>query len=146
MKSSFSQIKISYSNKIKPSERVAVTTSQDAANYMREVWEDIEYRESIYLLCLNRKNDILGYGLISIGGITGSTADLKVIFQTALLSNATGILLLHNHPSNNEKPSEADKELTQKIKEAAKIMDITFYDHIIMLPEGYVSFADEGLL
>ena len=146
MNSSFSQIKVSYSNKVKPSDRVAVQCADDAANYMREVWEDIEYRESVYLLCLNRSNKILGYCLISLGGLSAAIIDVKMIFQAALLSNAAGIILLHNHPSNNEKPSEEDKKITQKVKEASKILDMAFLDHIIMLPEGHVSLANEGLL
>lgn len=125
-----------------------VTRSSDAATYLREIYDEdkIEYCESFYALFLNRRNQIFGYNQISSGGITGTVADPRMILQLALLSNATGIILSHNHPSGQLKPSAQDLALTQKVKNAASFMDIQITDHIIMTKESFYSFADEGQL
>jgi len=96
---------------------------------------------------MNRSNSILGLLPISRGGISGTVTDVRVIMQGALKSNASGILLAHNHPSGNITPSESDNKITQKIKEAGIIMDIQLLDHLILSTEGnYYSYADNGLL
>ena len=95
---------------------------------------------------LNQANKILHHEIISEGGITGTVADPRIILQKALEYKATGIILSHNHPSGNLKPSKQDELLTQKIKSAAAYFDINVMDHIIISDEGYFSFADEGLL
>ena len=83
---------------------------------------------------------------ISSGGVTGTVADPKIIFVAALKANACSIIMSHNHPSGNVKPSKADEELTLKIKHAGQLLDIRLFDHIIVTSEGYFSFADEGLM
>lgn len=94
---------------------------------------------------LNRSNAVLGILSISKGGISGTVTDVRLIFQGALKTNASGIIVCHNHPSGNANPSESDRKITQKIKEAGNLMDIQLLDHIIILPvEGYYSFADDG--
>lgn len=98
------------------------------------------------MLFLNRANKVLGYYLISVGGITGTVVDTRSIFQTALKANACSIILAHNHPSGNPLPSDADKLITRKLKEAGEVLDINLLDHLILLPEGYTSMADEGML
>ena len=98
------------------------------------------------MVFLNRANKILHHEIISEGGITGTVADPRIILKKALEHNATAIILSHNHPSGNLKPSRQDEELTYKIKEAAKYFDIIITDHIIVSDEGYFSFADEGIL
>jgi DNA repair protein RadC len=96
---------------------------------------------------MNRSNAVLGIMSVSKGGISGTITDIRIIFQGALKSNASGIIISHNHPSGNTDPSESDRRITQKIKEAGNIMDIQLLDHIIILPvEGYYSFADNGVV
>jgi DNA repair protein RadC len=95
---------------------------------------------------LNRSNKINHYEIISEGGITGTVADPRIILKKALEHDAVSIVLCHNHPSGNLKPSRQDQELTQKIKEASGFLDIKVMDHIIVSEEGYYSFADEGML
>jgi len=82
--------------------------------------------------------------LVSVGGLTGTIVDVRNILQTALKANACSVILAHNHPSGNPNPSEADIQITRRVNEAAKIMDIQVLDHLILLTEGYYSFADEG--
>ena len=96
---------------------------------------------------VNRANRLIGVCNISTGGITGTVAGPRLIMAVALKSGATGIILAHNHPSGNLQPSIQDKEITRKIVEACKLLDIVFLDHLILVPqEAYFSFADEGLL
>ena len=140
------EITISYSSKIPAKDRHRVRCSRDAEHILRQAFEDIEYRESFYILLLNRQNQVLGYRLISLGGISGTITDIRMIFQTALKANASGILLAHNHPSGNLDPSEADKKITTKIKEAGGFLDISVLDHLILSDESYFSFADQNLI
>ena len=95
---------------------------------------------------LNRANAVLACFQVSTGGITGTVADPRLIFTAALKVNAVSLILAHNHPSGNLFPSTADQELTIKIKEAGKFLEIKLLDHIILSSDGYCSFADEGLL
>lgn len=122
-----------------------IKDSQDIALYLKALFSD--YRHEIFaVLYLNRANKINHFEIISEGGITGTVADPRIILKKALESDAVSIILSHNHPSGNLKPSRADEQLTNKIKEAARLLDITVLDHIIVSDEGYFSFADEGLL
>ncbi len=142
-----SEIGISYSPAVKSSERITITGSADAERVFRRIWgQPIELRECFYALFLNRANKVLGYFLVSVGGISGTVVDPRCVYQAALKASATGILLAHNHPSGNPQPSDADLELTRKLKDAGKILEITVLDHLILMPEGYTSFADEGML
>jgi DNA repair protein RadC len=95
---------------------------------------------------LNHSNKVLHHEIISKGGITGTVADPRIIIKKALDCQATSIILSHNHPSGSLKPSRHDLVLTQKIKEAAAYLDIVVADHIIVSEEGYMSFANEGIL
>ena len=106
----------------------------------------IGYREHFYAIYLSNSNMMLGFNHIGIGGITSTVADLRIILQGALLLNAVGIVLAHNHPSGNLMPSDADIQLTKKINEACKIMDLRLIDHIILSEESYYSFSDSGLI
>jgi DNA repair protein RadC len=126
----------------------AVTTAYDVQNYLRTVWANgsIEHRESFKLVCLNQAAEILGCFNVADGGISGVTVDLRVLFQAALLSNSTSIIVAHNHPSGNLTPSEQDKKLTKKIKEAALLLDLRLNDHIILTENSYFSFSEEGIL
>ncbi len=141
-----SEIKISYSHTVRPSERLKVTCSRDAYNYVLPIWKDIEYRESFAVLLLNRGMKVLGLSWISLGGISGTVVDAKIIFQAALKANASSIILVHNHPSGTMQASDADLKITRKIKKGATFLDITVADHIIISSESYLSLADEGML
>ena len=103
-------------------------------------------RESFYALYLNRANKVLGDHLISLGGVSGTVVDPKCVYQVALKAHASSLIVAHNHPSGNKEPSNADLEITRKLKEAGQLLDINLLDHIILLPEGYISMADEGML
>ena len=141
------EIEVKYSTKIKPSDRIKVTTSSDAADAFREMWkQSMEYKESFYALYLNRNNRVLGIHKISEGGLSGTVVDVRCIYQIALKANACSVIVGHNHPSGNLVPSDPDKTITQKIKEAGKFLDIPLLDHLIMVTDGYMSFADEGYL
>lgn len=125
--------------------KATITSSNDIAEYLKATLKDYAY-EIFAVVFLNRGNKINHFEIISRGGITGTVADPRVILKKALEEDATALVLCHNHPSGNLKPSRADEELTLKIKEAAKYFDIRVLDHIIVSEEGYYSFADEGIL
>ena len=125
-----------------------ISTSKDANAVFRELFppNQISYREHFYVLYLNNSNHIMGYQLLSIGGITNTIVDIRIVLQGALLTTAVGIILAHNHPSGNTKPSISDRELTDKIDKACKTLDIQLLDHLIITEESYFSFADNGEL
>lgn len=146
-KSELAEVKVSYRTSIKASDRKKVTCSNDVANLFRDLWSiDIELKEAVYLLLLNRANKVLGYHLLSIGGISGCIMDIRLIYQVGLLCNASSIIIAHNHPSGNTEPSEVDKKITHKLKSAGVTMDIALLDHLIITQDSYYSFADEGTL
>lgn len=126
-------------------EKVIIKQSSDIASYLQSALMDLSY-EVFGVLFLNQANRVNHFEIISQGGITGTVADPRIILRKALEEEAVNIILCHNHPSGNLKPSRADEELTQKIKEAARFLDIKVLDHIIVSEQGYFSFADEGLL
>lgn len=142
------EIKIVYDKKVKAADRFSLTTSSDAYQLFKKHWnqETIDFREEMYVLYLNRNNKVLGIYPLAAGGITGVVADIRIILAVALGCMACAIIIAHNHPSGNTKPSSADQQLTQKLKEAAKLHDISLIDHIILGEDSYLSFADEGLL
>ncbi len=123
--------------------RVQVRSSKEIAIYLRSILKDYQH-EVFAVLFLNQANKIKNFKIISRGGITGTVADPRIILKQALDEGATSIVLSHNHPSGNLNPSNADKELTQKIKMAASYFDIKVLDHIIVSDEGHYSFADAG--
>ncbi|WP_317168263.1 JAB domain-containing protein [Pontibacter pamirensis] len=102
--------------------------------------------EQFKVMLLNRANKVLGIYETSTGGVAGTVADPKLIFVAALKACASSIVLCHNHPSGNLKPSAADLQLTKKIKQGGELLDIAVLDHIILTSESYYSLADEGLL
>lgn len=141
------EVKLSYKPMIKGSDSTKVDSSYKAVNYLRTIWsDDIEHIENMFLLVLNRSNKIIGYYHVSKGGISGTVADIRIMMQVAILMNASSIILAHNHPSGNLQPSEEDKNITNKVINAAKLFDIKTLDHIILTEDSYLSFQDEGLL
>lgn len=126
-------------------ERVCVRNSSDIANYLKTLLKDYNY-EVFAVIFLNQANKIKHFEIINRGSITGTVADPRIILKKAVEQEATSLILSHTHPSGNLKPSRADEELTQKIKQAASYFDIKVLDHIIVSDEGYYSFSDEGLV
>lgn len=126
-------------------ERKKINSSKDAFELMQSRVSDCLYEE-FWIILLNKANKVIKYQSVSEGGITGTVADPKKIFKLALENNATSLIMCHNHPSGNLKPSDADCKLTRKIKEAGLFLEITVVDHIIIGDEKYYSFADEGMM
>lgn len=143
----FAEISVNYKTKNKFKEMPHIDNSYAAEQLFRKIWSNkIEHVEEMYMILLNTANKSLGYSKVSTGGVSGTLVDVKVIFQIAIIGNASSFILAHNHPSGNLKPSNADIILTKKIKEAGKIMEIKLIDHLILTKEGYLSLADEGKL
>ena len=128
-----------------PLDKKQVTSSADIARFLQVRLQDLRH-EVFAVLFLNRANRINHFEIVSEGGITGTVADPRIILKKALEQNAVSIIVCHNHPSGNLRPSRADELLTQKLKEAALLLDITMLDHIIVSDQGYYSFADEGYI
>jgi DNA repair protein RadC len=142
-----SEIHVSY----KPgliSSTTTINNSQNAYEILKSLFpaDTISLQEQFVVLYLNRANRVIGSYQLSKGGITGAIADVRLILSVALKTLATGLILAHNHPSGNLKPSEADIQLTQKVKDAAKLMDIEVLDHMILSSNGYFSFTDDGII
>ena len=142
------EIEVKYKANLKDSP--VINNSRDMANLMREIFpvDEIGMKEFFYIILLNRGGKILGMKRISEGGITGTVADPRIIYGIAVKSLAVGMIVAHNHPSGNLKPSRADEDLTEKLVGAGKFLDIKVMDHIILsgVSEEYFSFADEGLI
>jgi len=146
MQNIITEITVSYKPAIVP--HIEIKDSASAAALSRNLIspDTISLREEAICLYLNRANKVLGWFKVSSGGITGTVVDIRLILGVALKTASCGIILCHNHPSGNPKPSEVDKVLTRKLKEAAGLMDIKVLDHLIVTEDGYFSFSDEGLL
>ena len=142
------EVQLIYKSKVKASQRPKITTSKDAFEVLKKHWnqDTLEFVEEFKVMLLNRANRVLGIIEISTGGMSGTVADPKVIFAAAIKSAASSILLSHNHPSGNLAPSQADINLTRKLKSAGELLDIAVLDHLIISNEGFYSFADEGLI
>ncbi|XOV91540.1 MAG: RadC family protein [Bacteroidota bacterium] len=143
-----SEIQLSYSLEVKPHERPKVNSGSDAYRIFKENWDpnSIELREEFKILLLNRANRVLGIFTVSSGGVSSTVVDPKLIFATALAANASAIILAHNHPSGNLKPSHLDIQITRKLVNGGKLLDISIYDHLIITYDGYTSFSEEGIL
>ena len=141
------EIDISYSNSTIKTDRKTIKSSFDAKDIFKSaIANTIEYNETFMVLALNNSNEVLGIKKIGVGGITATLVDVRLLFQTVLKAHATGFIVCHNHPSGKTTPSTADKKLTQKIKEAATLLDLNFLDHLIITKNDALSFADENLL
>ena len=143
-----SEIQIRYKNKVPYGERVRIRHPHEAYQTIMHSWDinKIELVEQFKILLLDRGNNCLGFSEISSGGVTGSVADPKVIFSTLLQAKASAVILFHNHPSCNLEPSKYDIELTEKIWQGGKILDISVLDHQIVAPHGYYSFVENGIM
>lgn len=140
------EITLSYKSGINTSERQKITLPHEAYELFLYTWDTdrIELIEQFKVLFLNAANQVLGIYEVSSGGRAGTVADPRLIYAAALKVGAMGIILAHNHPSGNLRPSDADMNLTSKLVAAGKVLDIKVHDHLIVSSEGYYSFADEG--
>lgn len=127
-----------------PEKRVKITDSQSAFDTIYPHLGDLNHEE-FWVIFLNRANAVIGKQNISKGGVSGTVVDPKVVFKMAVQFPASGIILAHNHPSGNLKPSQADHQLTRKLKEAGKALDIPVLDHLIIGERDYFSFVDEAV-
>ncbi|MEJ6736242.1 MAG: DNA repair protein RadC [Flavobacteriales bacterium] len=125
--------------------RPKVNSSKDAYNSISPLLSDLQHEE-FWVIYLNRNNEILKQENISKGGVSGTIADSKIIFKSAIESLASAMILCHNHPSGNLKPSNADIQLTKKLQEAGIMLDIPVLDHLIIGEKDYFSFSDEHLM
>ncbi len=130
---------------------VQVTSSKIAFEYIKPIYEGtLNHKEMIYAIYMSRSNQIIGHSIISSGGVSACVCDPKIVFQNALICNASAVILVHNHPSGNLKPSRSDDELTKNIKQGAEILNMTLLDHLILGEDEdkikYFSYADEGKL
>ena len=122
-----------------------ITSSKSAFDIMHPIIGDLMHEE-FWVLYLNNSNKVIYKSQLSKGGITGTVVDIRIVFKTAFEQNATSIILCHNHPSGTLVASDADKQITKKLKEAGKMLEINILDHLIVTSSSYMSFADEGIL
>jgi len=128
-------------------QNIKVSGSKDVNAFIRTIYPvEINIREAMLVVFLNNSNNTVGYSLASIGGITGTMVDVRLVLRDALLTQCTSIIMVHNHPSGTVKPSQADIAITDKVKKAGALMDIKLLDHLIITENQYYSFADEGRL
>lgn len=140
------EIKLSYSRKGN-AEKTVINSYQVSEVFRAHFDADqIDYKESFYVLYLDQRNKVLGIKKTSECGISSTMVDVRIVMQGALLCNASAIVVCHNHPSGNLTPSSSDIKMTKKIEEAAKVLDFNLLDHIILTSDSYFSFLDEGLL
>lgn len=140
------EVSVSYSNTNK--NKLKINNSKESYDILIACWSKhtLELQEEFKVLLLNRNNQVLGIYPLSKGGVAGTYVDVKLVFSVALKCNASSIIIAHNHPSGNLRPSEADKRLTQKIKKAGEYLDIILLDHLIITKEDFYSFIDKGEL
>ena len=139
------EVQVTYNNKIKASQRPKLSTSREVFELLLRMYDEntIELKEYFKVILLNQSCRVLGVHNLSVGGIDGTYCDIRQVIQVALLSNASAIIVSHNHPSGNIEPSVNDRKFTTQIKQACDIMNIRLIDHIIITRESYYSFTDE---
>lgn len=146
MKNTISEIQLKY----RPTKSMVtkISNSNDAYNCFLALWNNntLELQEEFKILLLNRANEILGIYTLSVGGMAGTVVDLRLLFAVAIKSAAHSFIMAHNHPSGTLKPSEPDKRLFRKVKQAAEFLDVQVLDNLIITKDAYLSFADEGIV
>ena len=124
-----------------------ISSASDAARILRPFFATaMHHHECFIMLCLSNDNAVIAAYKVSEGGITGTLVDVRIVYQAALLCNATSIVVSHNHPSGTLRPSQADIKVTQDLKKAGELLNIKLLDHVILTADGYMSFGDDGLL
>ena len=137
-------VELIYKSNIKSTDRIRINDAGDVYLLAKEILGDrMEHHEEVYLILLNQASKILGVALVSKGGISNTVVDLRIIFQAAILANASRIILVHNHPSGNLKPSLQDDKITKRVYQIASILGIELTDHLIISEESYYSYAIE---
>lgn len=126
-------------------EKKKITSSNSVFEFMQPIIGELQHEE-FWIIYLNNSNKVIQKNQLSKGGITGTLVDVRLVLKNALEVGATGLILAHNHPSGTLKPSEADKQITNKLKLAAESLDIKVLDHLIITEKAYFSFADQNLL
>lgn len=144
--SKVAELLVSYSAHIVSEQKIS--NSRETYSLIINHWnlDTIEMLEEVKILLLNKSNKVLGVYDLSKGGMSSSIIDVKIVLSIALKTLASGIIIVHNHPSGNLSPSKADIDITEKLKSACNLMDITVFDHLIISKDNYYSFADDGLL
>lgn len=142
----FPKIKVKVS--VTKGDKVTITSPEKMVEVMRSIFDadTIMWTEEVIMVCLNRANDVVGYYRVSSGGFSGTVLDPRVVMTIALQNASSSIILAHNHPSGNLKPSEGDISITEKIKNACAFFDMKLLDHIIITDENYYSFNESGRL
>ena len=142
------EVQLSYKPHFKAQERPQISSSKQAYEVLMNNWDKnlINFLEQAKMILLNRNNRVLGIVDLSKGGGSSTVMDTRVVFAIALKSTATSIILAHNHPSGNLRPSSEDIRVTKKLKEAAKLLDIELHDHLIVAENGYFSMAEENYI
>ncbi|WP_445665129.1 JAB domain-containing protein [Fodinibius sp. AD559] len=145
---SLAEVKLKYNSKQSIEECPEITSPDKAEKVLREIWDEdsIQLKEEFVVLLLNNAKRCLGWSKISSGGATSTIVDPATIFQVALLANATSIILAHNHPSGNIKPSKSDKDLTHRIYKSGEMLGIKVEDHIVITINEYFSFRANNIL
>ena len=126
-------------------EKPKISSSKDAYDQINPDLMDLQHEE-FWVLLLNRANRMIRKKRVSEGGVSGTVADPKIIFKMALEELASGVIVAHNHPSGNLTASQSDIDLTRKLKEAGKFLEVQLLDHLIIAGQKYYSFADEGVI
>lgn len=140
-----SEVKLTYRRK---SHGIKISSSYDVDKLLRSYWnrDSLDFYESFVVIYMSRSNEVLGIHKISDGSIDGCLVDIRLIMQGALLTNSSSIILAHNHPSGNLKPSQQDIKLTKEIQQAGEFLKIRVLDHVIITSITYTSLADEGFI
>jgi DNA repair protein RadC len=143
-----SEIELRYNPTVPAHKKPRITCSKDVYVQFLELMDRTQFniKEEAVILFMNRGNRVIGGYKLSTGGINGTVVDIRIILCMALKTLASGIILSHTHPSGEMNPSTADLDLTKRLSESAKLMDIKLVDHLIISNNGYLSFADEGLI
>jgi DNA repair protein RadC len=143
---SIGEVKLSYITKQDPETCPKITSPAVAVEIVRSLYSkhDIQRVELFMVIYLNRANRVIGWAKTSLGGISGTVVDARIVFQGAILKNASAMIVSHNHPSGQLIPSDADKRVTKKLVEGGKFLEIQVLDHIIITKNGHYSFADQG--
>ena len=148
LKRQFEEVQLIYKNRMLAKDRPRINSPAMAYDVLKEIWnmDQIELLEEFMILLLDRRMKVMSFASISKGGYAGTVVDPKIIFAIALKRRTSGIILAHNHPSGNTLPSREDLTLTEKIKEAGKVLDITVIDHLIITKDSYRSLQEENYL
>lgn len=143
---SFPTVKLTYVSDSATMIKPQAQSSREMHHFLFPKFEEfIEHHEEFHVLMLNRRMKVIAHAALFIGGIDSTIVDVRIVMQAAILSNCSALVIAHNHPSGNLMPSSADRQITNRISQACKVMEISLLDHIILSPEGsYYSFADNS--